>query len=438
MKIGSKILLLAFMLSVLPGLGSVFADVAIKIVVVNPSESDKRNIPVEFNLPKELKREDILDTGVLKVGYDVGKDVFRVEGEVLLEPRESRVLKIMVNDVWFVSEETVEEIRVLLKKNIANASKEKRDAVDLAGRKIEEKLDRLLKEQQVAESDIDKRMKNYRAGMESVRQIREEIFTLERVAETAQDKDDSEEIVKLLIKGTNPTDKELDIPFKYYLPESVRPEYIVEFAGFKYKYDTNKRKSFLEKQEVFAPLESKKWVIEVRDVWKIDLAEVDYILQEADDTKEIFSNSPIFELCNSIDEEIEKEAEKIKESQEAAQTVSEKITIFKVNSERFELMKDYLIRMQSLALQDSDKKHNVLRDIMIEDETKQVSDVLMKRIFKPGKISLFKMILGVIVFVVIVTILSCLTWLVNVKSRESKGILPVQGEDGKKEEAKEE
>ena len=51
------------------------------------------------------------------------------------------------------------------------------------------------------------------------------------------------------------------------------------------------------------------------------------------------------------------------------------------------------------------KKHNVLRDINIEQDMKQVSDVLMKRIFKDGKVSLFKMIMAVIIFVIVVTLI---------------------------------
>mgnify|MGYP000209186015 CR=1 FL=1 len=60
-----------------------FCNVAIKIVVVNPLASQERNVPVRYDLPSGIGKEDILFTNGLKVNYDEQKGVYYVYGCVV-------------------------------------------------------------------------------------------------------------------------------------------------------------------------------------------------------------------------------------------------------------------------------------------------------------------------------------------------------------------
>ena len=440
MRIVKGFTIILFLTGLLIGPVSLYADVAIKLVVVNPSESDKKLVPVKYKLPPDLKKEDIKDAGGLSVGYDMKEGVYTVEGALELEPKENRVLKIVVSDVWIIPSEKFDNLKDMLRESAeATAlSNDPKKVGEIAAR-IEEKIETLKRIQKDSESDIESRVSRYTAINDELGKIKENIFSMDLLVKEeilrAETKE-KEETVKLVVEAANEKDEQLDTVVKYYLPDDVKPEQIVEFEGFVLKYDIEKRKSFLEKEVSFKPGETLKWTISVKNEWLIQEAELTSILTEADKTMEGMAGTKYSVLCKALHSEIKFLGAKILESQGETETVDEMISVYKVNEERFKIIKDDLIKMQSLASKDSSKKHNVLRDIDVNKDMKQVSDVLMKKIFKKGKISLFKMILGLIVFVVVVTLIACLSWMAGIKKQDN--VEPVDITAGDKVEGKKE
>jgi len=409
---------------------TVFSDVAVKIVVVNPSDTQARDVPVKYNLPYGVKREDIRDTGGLGFEYDVQEGIYFIKGAVPLGPKESKVIKIVLADIWQIPKEKFEELDSLLNENVGVVEQpEKQEIVKMAADRLRNKLSTIQKQQQDLEGDIEARMQRYYSTLQDLQEIRDDIFSLELYAKSKKEQAE-EKTVNLVIAAENPTDKTLQIPLKYYLPKDVMPENIIDFSGFSLKYDIEKGRPYLERKENFGPREAKKWVIKVKNVWEVPEIEVEGLIKEAENTNETFAGSKFESLTTALYEEIKEEGKNIIDSQEAAETVDEKIAISKDNSERLNKIKDNLIKMQSLAMKDSDKRHNVLRDIKVWEDLQLFSDVLMKKIFDEGKISLFKMILGVIIFVIVVTGFVIYLWSSRIQKEDKQEFVNVLEEAG--------
>lgn len=77
-------------------------SVVFKILAVNPSESDSKDVTIKGVLPPEVKAENVLDPDGLTVEYDSQLGAYFVSGSVTLKPRGSMVKNILIEDVWVV------------------------------------------------------------------------------------------------------------------------------------------------------------------------------------------------------------------------------------------------------------------------------------------------------------------------------------------------
>jgi hypothetical protein len=54
---------------------------------------------------------------------------------------------------------------------------------------------------------------------------------------------------------------------KQYLPVEVKPEYVVKSENFEVKFDGEKQKPYLFKEEEYEPGQIKRYEIGIKDVW---------------------------------------------------------------------------------------------------------------------------------------------------------------------------
>lgn len=86
--------------------------VTMSVVVANPSKDKAKTIPVKIDLPMEVKPEDILEHGDLKVAYDDSRSVyFLVNEAVELAPQETKVFNVIVKNVWVIEQLELDELR---------------------------------------------------------------------------------------------------------------------------------------------------------------------------------------------------------------------------------------------------------------------------------------------------------------------------------------
>jgi hypothetical protein len=85
-------------------------SLVLKLMVVNPSTKHKQTFPLKAYLPEEVKVEHILSKGDLEIAYDSVKQSYFLQKEIELEPGESVVKEVKVQDVWFITEEKLNSL----------------------------------------------------------------------------------------------------------------------------------------------------------------------------------------------------------------------------------------------------------------------------------------------------------------------------------------
>jgi hypothetical protein len=87
-------------------------SIVFKIMVVNPSSVEKKVVPFKYYLPEELKRENILKVDeALEVNFDPKENSFYVSGEILLSPKETKIMAVEVEDIWKIDKQMIESLQ---------------------------------------------------------------------------------------------------------------------------------------------------------------------------------------------------------------------------------------------------------------------------------------------------------------------------------------
>ncbi len=87
------------------------ADVVLKMMVVNPSETEVKEYDIRSPLPQEVKPEHVLDTDGLKVDYDSQAGTFVLVGHLTLKPKESVTKQVVLQDVWVIPADRFSSLR---------------------------------------------------------------------------------------------------------------------------------------------------------------------------------------------------------------------------------------------------------------------------------------------------------------------------------------
>ncbi len=87
------------------------AELVMKILVVNPSETQTKEFDVRNPLPPEVKPEHVLNADGLKVDYDSQASTYVLVGKITLKPKESVTKRIVLEDVWIIAPERFSGLR---------------------------------------------------------------------------------------------------------------------------------------------------------------------------------------------------------------------------------------------------------------------------------------------------------------------------------------
>jgi len=77
-------------------------SVVFKILAVNPSETESKEVTMKGVLPPEVKSENVLDADGLSVEYDQQLGAYFLNGTVTLKPKGSLVKNVLIEDVWVI------------------------------------------------------------------------------------------------------------------------------------------------------------------------------------------------------------------------------------------------------------------------------------------------------------------------------------------------
>src|SRR3989338_10523231 len=81
------------------------AEMVLKVLVVNPSETEVKEFPIHSPLPPEVRPEHVLDGDGLQVEYDPQAQAYVLTGTVTLKPKESWSRRVVLEDVCVIPPE---------------------------------------------------------------------------------------------------------------------------------------------------------------------------------------------------------------------------------------------------------------------------------------------------------------------------------------------
>lgn len=157
--------------------------VTLSVVVVNPSADQTQVIPVRIDLPTEVTPRDILEDGGLELEFDDERSAYYMHAEaVALEPKETRVFEVRVNDVWYVPGEELNGLRnytgLLLSR--IEGTEYYETASDLA-QSIYVRLDDIEAVQNDDGLNRKTRIGAYRTHLELIEEIKEDLARMEKL-----------------------------------------------------------------------------------------------------------------------------------------------------------------------------------------------------------------------------------------------------------------
>ena len=245
---------------------------------------------------------------------------------------------------------------------------------------IQNRLDNITKEQNENAADVDKRVGLLRVNRQLLQQVDTDILTLEFLASKAAQLEKASTI-KYVVEANNPQNQAMETSVVSYLPKGVLPEYIVSNPGFDVKYDTTLGQYYLEKKENMQPNETKRFDVEIKDMWSFPETLLGSYVEEADAYNNFIKESKYKFLSKLLVDEIKKKVEEIRLSQQSATTLKDRMASFQANSDREAKVKEDIIRLKSLLAEIVKKQEfytvlketNPLAQLRISDIKKKVN-----------------------------------------------------------------
>lgn len=119
-----------------------YRTAVVRITVRNTSPRETRRVPISYDLPAEVKLQDILDSGELESGVRPGSGICYVHSlNVEIPPNDSRTFEVKIRDRWNVTAQRVKALRARLDEVVNRMGKrENYEAVEAALDTIRDRL----------------------------------------------------------------------------------------------------------------------------------------------------------------------------------------------------------------------------------------------------------------------------------------------------------
>lgn len=158
--------------------------ITLRMLVRNPSTTEKASVPVDYYLPREVQEKDVIGPGGLDIRYDLGRgSVYLHKDEVALEPGESKVYEIVLRDIWRLDPTKIQELEI---KAAGFAQGMDGTKFEKSTIKMAEEVDKLAKQilQNQSKPDkqtVDERIAIYMENLTLLSQMNSKVATMARV-----------------------------------------------------------------------------------------------------------------------------------------------------------------------------------------------------------------------------------------------------------------
>lgn len=385
---------------------------SMKIVFENPSEIEDKNGPVKAFLPSELGKEDVYDTGGLKLDYDPSTSRFFVHTDLNLRPGESKTYKIVVEDVWHISEEELNFISSQAEDRLVQLEGgDNFESAKILRDKIVNGVQEIRATQAAQEGDVQNRIESYRVNKERLRNIRTNVILMKDFKQEAEAESDSIKYpkeIRFVVNVKNPSEADTKTEeILRYLPEGITPDNIIDLQGFDIKFDPEKKAYFLTQKLELKPGETKKIVVRINDRWNIPNEKMDDYGAQANDLNEFLKTTEFKVTSEYLFKEISRFIAEIKGSQAKTVTIKDRIAAYLENTKKMEAIRQDILELERLT------------QIIKERQRKNNLEELIKKL-APNEKTIWRIIYGTIVFLAIIGMATYILWWGQTKQRQVK------------------
>jgi hypothetical protein len=351
-----------------------YADVKLKIAVINPSSTDKQTSPIKYDLPKGIGPEQITDVGGLEMKYNFDKGNYYLAGNVTLEPSEKKIIEVSIRDVWGIPEKDLDNLKshtALLMKRLKSTKHFK--AGSELSKDIVQQLDAMITQEKTAGATARERINQYYENEVVLSEIKENIGMLENLVLDAggivedrvqipttlviplkpESPFNPKDIIELKIKVVNPSKKSKQVtPVKYLLPTEISPRYIVDRNGLDMAYDFDKQCFYLYQNDLeLGPEESKEYVVKIKDIWSISNTELDALKSHTDNIVLLLQGTEYSAQARASADKIDANIDEIARTQASEASATEHIAYYRDNVKLLREAKKTIAELEKLVSQ---------------------------------------------------------------------------------------
>ena len=159
-------------------------SVILKVLIANPSKTLTRKVPFKYYLPKEVKKDHIMDKEDLDLGYDTQQSLYYVYKDVELKPNESRRLYVEIEDIWVIDGKEIVSLKQQAQKfSDALVKGPYAERSGFLKKEIDRRLDDITRKQNEAVMvNPEEHISTYRENIKVLAAVKEDILELERLA----------------------------------------------------------------------------------------------------------------------------------------------------------------------------------------------------------------------------------------------------------------
>lgn len=377
-------------------------NVNMRLVFTNPSETSEQNDLIKYYLPPELKKSDIIDTAGLKVDYDSNRGLLYVHKDQALKPKESVKFKMIVRDVWQVTDDELMFLKSQAETHLkATEGKDDHKQAKFLYDKISNELDAIKNTQQLLTDDIANRMEAFRVNKERLRIIRNNVILLKDFKQEAEAEADHmlhQKEINLVIKAVNPLDTmERKEKIVKYLPEGLGPDVIMDQQGFSVHFDPEKKSYFLQQEVNLKPQETKVFTVKIFDRWNIPEPKLKGYEDKTAELVDYLEPTEYKEPASYLQKEINRYIAEIRDNQSYDVPVKDRISNYAENLKREQAIKLNLLELERMAT------------LIKERQRQKTLEELLKKL-APDDAMTWRIIYGTIVFLAVVSALTYMLW----------------------------
>lgn len=358
-------------------------NIRLKMVVVNPSETETKTTPAKTYLPKGITAEDVVDKGNFRIEYDLEKSLYYAYQEVVLGPKETLTLELAMRDIWVIPGDEIMSLRehtqniLGILKNTDYYAQAKILAETIAAR-----LDRIAEAQGLAATQSPElKISGFEINSTILKEVKKDLGILEDLAidvggktalpaeglmgESASSNEAvsledtgppdlaSLATIKFKIEVSNSLNSPRDIQVKYYLPAEIKTEHVVNSSGLDVAYDYQKSLHYVYKEAVaLGPQEKREFVIELKDIWAIPQSQLQILRQRVEELMQDLSGSAYKDSAKSLAEKVTLALDEIEKAQaDTAVSVERHIGDYRMSLIKFDNARKDLAKLERLAVQ---------------------------------------------------------------------------------------